>query len=429
MRVLHVIQRFWPYVGGSERYFLELSTRLAAEGHQVTVVTTDAWDIEHFWARGKRRVDEPNDLHGGVRILRFPVRQFPGPPEVYFAIRRLLIEGSRLRVPISVLRPLAARTPWVPSLVAALDGWEEPVDVIHATNTPFDSLMIAAERLAHRTGTPLLVTPFVHLGEPDNPHVRQHYTMRHQIDLLRRAAAVIVQTPMERDYLRQAGVPAGRLELVGVGVNPSEIVGGDASRFRSVHGMSGPIVTFLGTAAYDKGTVHLIDAVRRLRAEGAPATLVVAGPSMSHVDRYIENLEPADRACVRPLGFIDEQTKRDLLAATDVLALPSRTDSFGIVFLESWLYRRPVVGALAGGIPGVVDDGIDGLLVRFGDVAALAESIRRLLDEPELARRMGDAGYAKVMSRMTWDFVFERIRAIYSRLAGSTESAAGLVIR
>ena len=73
MRVLHVIQRYWPYVGGSERQFQEFSERLVRDGHQVTVFTTDAWDLDLFWARNRRRIDVPAEEHGGVMIRRFPV--------------------------------------------------------------------------------------------------------------------------------------------------------------------------------------------------------------------------------------------------------------------------------------------------------------------------------------------------------------------
>ena len=63
MKVAHVIQRYWPCVGGAERYFQELSERLASDGHQVTVYTTDIWDLEGFWARGKARVSSKEEEH------------------------------------------------------------------------------------------------------------------------------------------------------------------------------------------------------------------------------------------------------------------------------------------------------------------------------------------------------------------------------
>ena len=82
--------------------------------------------------------------------------------------------------------------------------------------------------------------------------------------------------------------------------------------------------------------------------------------------------------------------------------MPSRTDSFGIVYLEAWLNGVPVIGARAGGVPEVITDGVDGYLVDFGDVAALANRIELLLRRPEAARALGEAGRRKVLAEHKW---------------------------
>ena len=79
------------------------------------------------------------------------------------------------------------------------------------------------------------------------------------------------------------------------------------------------------------------------------------------------------------MGVVQGQIKQDLLAATDIFVLPSRIDSFGIVFLEAWAYGKPVIGGNAGGIPDVIAHGHDGLLVDYGDVDGLADAMRTLL--------------------------------------------------
>jgi len=111
---------------------------------------------------------------------------------------------------------------------------------------------------------------------------------------------------------------------------------------------------------------------------------------------------------------VSEADKLDLLAAGQVFAMPSRSDSFGIVYLEAWSYGVPVIGADAGGVPDVITDGQDGLIVPFGDVATLASSIARLLDTPELRDRLGSAGRRKVLGRWTWDALFGDFRALYA---------------
>ncbi|HEY6042186.1 MAG TPA: glycosyltransferase family 4 protein, partial [Anaerolineae bacterium] len=104
----------------------------------------------------------------------------------------------------------------------------------------------------------------------------------------------------------------------------------------------------------------------------------------------------------------------------DVLAMPSRTDSFGIVFLEAWFYGKPVIGARAGGVPEVIDDGRDGFLVNFGDTDMLARRIAQLLDDRVLAQEFGAAGREKVLQNWTWDKIYPQIETLYHQVSGKS---------
>jgi glycogen synthase len=424
MRILHVIQRYYPYVGGSELYFQELSERLAREGHHVALYTTDAWDLEHFWSPGKRRIDTRAEMHNGVDICRFPVERLPFAPLTYPVLRRAMAELARLPVNTApLLFALCRWTPRVPALERALDALSEPFDLVHAANIPLDSIIYAAFRFAQRRQLPFVVTPFTHLGEPGDRRIRKYYTMPHQIEMLKRADAVIVQTDLEAQALAECGVPRSKLRCIGVGVNPDEVLGGDAARLRATYQVEGPIVFFLGTAAYDKGTMHVVEAMEKLWRRGVDATLVIAGPQLTQFEHYFAARPAETRARMRVLGFISDADKRDLLAAGDVFVLPSRTDSFGIVYLEAWLYNKPVIGARAGGVPAVIADGGDGLLVKFGDTDALAARIEQLLTDRALARRLGEAGCAKVLRELTWDHKYAQLRAVYEELIRTRQRA------
>lgn len=417
MHFLHVIQRFYPFTGGSEAYFQALSEQFVRDGHRVTVLTTNAWDLEHFWAAGRKTITEPESIHNGVHILRFPVRRMPGPPIIYPVLRRLMVELGRLPGTTPLLKRLALLTPRVPALEQYLAATTQQFDLVHTTNITLDFMILPALRFARQRSIPHLCTPFVHLGEPNTTQIIRYYTQRHQLAILRQSERVVVQTTLERDALHQRGVPVEKLRLVGCWVQPETLVGGDAARFRAAHGIAGPIVLSIGAAAYDKGTMHTVTAMQQLWRSGSNATLVlIANTTLAQFEQFFATLPTADKQHIRLLKAAPHQTKLDALAAADVYAMPSRTDSFGIVYLEAWMYDVPVIGARAGGVPGVIDDGANGVLVDFGDVAALAAAIHRLLSNQALARQMGRRGHAKVLRELTFAHKYARMRAVYAEV-------------
>ncbi len=446
MRVLHVIQRYWPSEGGAERYMREISARLAAEGHAVTVMTTDADEPEFFWNGRKRSLSreqhkgktfQPDEIRQGVAIRRFPIRHLPLSSLSYPAVRRVMSLLSDLPLDLTpVLRWLASFTPWVSELAHELRTMPTGrYDLVMGMTICFESLLWPACQYARRAGVPFIVTPLIHLGESERDSVRKFYTMRHQLALLHQADAVIALTNVERDYLVGRGVAPDRITTAGAGADPADVEGGDAIRFRERHSVSEPIVVSLGTASYDKGTVHTVEAMRQLWAAGQDVTLVVAGAALDQFRRYIGRLSPVEQSRCRVLGVVDDQTKRDLLAAARVLVMPSRSDSFGIVYLEAWLAGLPVVGADSGGVAEVIDDGADGFLVKFGDVDALAHRIGQLLGDQALAQQMAVAGRRKAFKSYSWDRVYARVRRAYNSLetaqrgrhGGETETVVHLV--
>ncbi len=414
---LHVIQRYYPFRGGSERFFQAFSEQFAYEGARVQVITSDAWDLEYFWDPTRKRVDETCGSHNGVDIRRVPVRHLPASSLTHRAIRRLMAESSRISIPGSrwFLDAGSRFGPWLPTFYDELRKLDRP-DLVNSANIAFESMIAASQRYARDRDIPHVVTPFLHLGEPGDRRVRSYYTMPHQIELLRHADALMVLTDMEADYLLSVGLDETKLHVVGAGIDVDSVTGGDGASMRARLSIEGSIVLALGAAAFDKGTIHLIEAVNELRQDGEDVHLVIAGPMMTEVDRFSKTLTGRDREGIHILGFVSDEVRRGLLAAATVLALPSRTESFGLVFMEAWANSLPVIGARAGAIPSVVTNEENGLLVDFGDVPGLARAIKLIVNSPSLAAELGRRGRSKVVTEGEW---FERIRALYVSLLGT----------
>ncbi len=419
MRILHVNAAYPPFLGGAETYTQAISKHFQRSGDDITVVTTDAGEVEYFWNPRKRHLSTGREDQVGIEIIRCPVGHLPLSPWSFYVLRKVATMIATLPFQLSsVFRYLAPYMPSVPQIEAVLTGLSPGYDVVHGINIALEWPLLAAWRYARREGLPFVTTPFVHVGEQSNTDVLINYTMPHQLEALRDADAVIVQTNIEKEALARQGIVLEKMHRLGMGVDLAELQGGVPQRFRERYDLNEPIVTFLGVVTYDKGSFHLVRAMEKLWERAHDVHLVIAGPTVDEFDRFYQSLSRQIRERVVLLGPVMGDDKRDLLAATDIFALPSRIDSFGIVYLEAWSYCKPVIGARAGGVPDVIAHGKDGLLVDFGAVDDLAASITALLNDPNWAHALGQRGREKVEAHYTWERICEALHEVYERVAG-----------
>jgi glycosyltransferase involved in cell wall biosynthesis len=411
MRVAHFVQRYPPALGGSEAYFARLSRHLAAAGDRVTVFTTTALDLEAFWSTRGRCLRPGVTQEDGVEVRRYPLRRWNGQNRLLRALH-LLPHPLWQCLTISC-NPLAF------GLWRDAGRADVPFDVVHATAFPYGWLIASGWRLARRLGVPFLVTPFLHLGDPEDhrDRTRRAYLQPALEGMLRVANRVFVQTDVERDALLERGLPADKLVLQGLGVDPAECTGGDRQAARATWGV-GPgevVVGHLANNSREKGSVDLLRAAERAWRRGARFRLVLAGPEMPNFRAFWRHYRAAER--VRRLGVLDDRQKRDFFAALDVFALPSRSDSFGLVLLEAWANGVPNVGYRAGGVAGVIRHEDDGSLVRCGDVEGLAAALTRLVTDGALRRGLGAAGRERVLRDCRWEDKLALVRDVYADMA------------
>jgi glycosyltransferase involved in cell wall biosynthesis len=420
MRVAHFVQRYPPALGGSEAYFARLSRHLAAHGDAVTVFTTTAVDLEAFWNTRGRCLRPGRRVEDGVEVRRYALAHFP-------------VVQTRVLRALSLLPHRGWQCLTVPCNPIAWGMWadagraQERFDVVHATAFPYGWPLTCARRLARRLGVPFVLTPFVHLGDPADPRdrTRRAYTTPALLDLARSADRVLVQTEGEREALLERGVVAERLVMQGMGLDRASCTGGDRARARAAWGV-GPgevVVGHLANNSREKGTVDLLRAAGRAWSAGARFHLVLAGPEMANFRSFWQGHRPAGP--VRRLGVLDETGKRDFFAGIDVFALPSRSDSFGLVLPEAWANGVPNVGYRAGGVGWVIRDEVDGLLAPCGDLRALAAALTRLISDADLRRRLGEAGRERTRHEFDWHEKLRLVRDVYAELV-EARRAAGL---
>ena len=235
--------------------------------------------------------------------------------------------------------------------------------------------------------------------------------------VLARAALVLTVSDQWRLILRRI-CPEARVEVLpnAVALPPRErrrVTGAAAGSLRDAAD-TGKIL-FLGQLHAGKGVFDLVRAFAAIANRFPRAELVCAG----HGDaRPVETLarELGIAARVRCPGWLGDEAKRRALAQADLFVLPSYTEGLPMALLEAMSYEVPVIASPVGGIPQVIREEENGLLVPAGDVDRLARALARLLSDREFAARLSIAARRTVESQFALDAALARLGEIYARL-------------
>lgn len=386
MKVVLASIRYPPAPGGAETHVQALAEGFARRGHEVVVHTSDLFTEYPFEHR------EMPATMAGVRVVR------------HRAVRWL---GAWTAMP-SMPQALAA----------------ERAEILHAHSYGYYQTVAAARAAARAAGrfvfTPHFHPPWSMEGGVGRRALRAAFDPTLGRFVVRRADRVIGVSSGEMGVMqRHVPVAAEKVRVIPNGFHARfyEVVP-DGVPFRAAHGLAdAELVLFAGRLASNKGLQHLVPAFARVAAQRPRARLVLAGQDQgwrARLEAEAARLGVAERVAFA--GHLDDTTYRSALAAADVFVLPSEWEAFGIVLAEAMACGVPCVATRVGGAPDVVQDGVTGRLVEYGDVEGLARAIETLLADPDARRRMGAAGRTRAMAEFSWDAVVERTLAVYGEL-------------
>jgi glycosyltransferase involved in cell wall biosynthesis len=389
--------RYYPHIGGAEVVLQNVVERLVKDGFECTIYATDAKSVEDIFV--SRNSQETEEWINGVRVIRSPITNPPRKAWLARNLDRLSIYGH--------------------------GGWSygqfrhllrDDYDVVHSSPFPSTHNYLAYLVAAMRR-KPFVCSPHLHLAD------RYHSDRRSLFGMMRGAAAVLANTPYERDYYVKRGVRPDRIYVTGVGcdgnfrdLRDQELP--QCARDFPNYGMKRKII-FLGRKDEHKGISDILKAVRLLSLECRDILFLCVGPETRYSRELWQHLPNHLRQNVLAIDAVSEGEKHALIQDSEMLILMSTTESFGIVLLEAWLHGKPVIGARAGALESVIQDGKDGLLVEPGNYTELATTIEFLLANPEVNAGLGSNGREKTVGQFTWDAVAEAWSRILWQVSAS----------
>jgi glycosyltransferase involved in cell wall biosynthesis len=349
-----------PMTGGAETHVFEIFRRLVERGHEVTVLAASF--------PGSAR----DEVVGGVRVRRLANRYL-----YYFLVARAARSRARQSdVVVDVLNKLPFFSPWLVPLPC--------LAIVH-----------------HLFGT----TAF---RQVPAPVAAVSWLLEKLIPLAYRRTPVLAISPSTRDDLAQRGLDPAWIEVVPPGIDRQTHQAIDDGLDRD------PIVLWIGRLEPYKRADVAIEAMNEVRRSVPNARLVIVGAGSARASLEAQVSERGLDGYVRFTGYVCEEDKIEWIRGASVVVQTSEKEGWGMTVIEANVCNTVAIATDVPGLRDSVRDGESGLLVEYGNPAALAGALVRVLTDRELRRRLIRGGSAWGM-RFDWDEVATRTEALIER--------------
>ncbi len=236
--------------------------------------------------------------------------------------------------------------------------------------------------------------------------------------ILKKVSQIIALTEFEKEEFVKLGVDPAKIAILPNAVEDTCFEFVETVQTKRKYNLIGQFtILYLGLLNKQKRPDLLILALSEIVKTNNNITLLFAGPDQemkSELQQLALNLGVGNH--IQFLGPVYGQEKQALLAAVDVLALPSDNESFGIVLLEAMAHCKPVVACDAEGPKNIVNNEFNGFLVPRGDAIRFAKSLIWLADNPELAKEMGLRGKDIALQKYHTEKIMGQLENLYKRV-------------
>lgn len=370
VRLLYWTEFFWPTIGGVETYATQFIPALRDRGYEIAVITVHQYDYPE-----EETVD-------GTPVYRLPFHEVlrGRDPEAFVKLRRQVE---------------AIRNDFAP-------------DLIHANlYGPSIALHLETNR---RSPVPTVIaihTDFSESGGMGNI-VRRSLDQAAWVTAVSKALLGDIRSMFPQIKDKSSCIYNG---LVTENIEPRPL------------SADPPRVLCIGRLIRDKGFDVALDAFARVRDGFPNAKLTIAGEGLERpaLERQAEALGLGESVAFA--GWVEPDAVYELVSQSTVMLVPSRwREPFGIVAIEAALMARPVIAARTGGLAEVVIDAKTGFLVDKEDPQALADRLKEILSQPELAARLGQNARADMLKRFSLDANVAAYDALYRRVLATREA-------
>ncbi len=393
MNVCFVTPEYFPISGGTGAYVYYLSHSLQKVGHNVHVVARDNQDSE--------KVVNGIDVHYIKGVGNALTR--------YWRFARSAskkIEELNNKIGFDVIH---ANLPLVPSFAIPKNASKALVCAVHST--------WKGEAIVTKRDNPKNLNP------NEKSMLRFNYLLRsYEKKLMNRSDALIAVSKYTVNELTELyGIDEKKIHVIYNGVDIQRFKPRpDRAELRREFGLEEDkkIVLFVGRLYHRKGLEILLRSIPPLLQEFSDVKFVISGTGFKEKEESLRNLakELDIEDHVTFLGYVPDEKLPSLYSASDIFVLPAIYENFPFAILEAQATGLPVISTKVGGIPEFLVDNENGFVIDPRDSTQLTQRVLTLLQDPKLAKDMGNRGRKLIEEKFAWRLITSQVIDLYHKL-------------
>ncbi len=399
-KIVFITPSYYPSVlSGSGVVVTELAEGFARDGYNVSVITSNALTTRYWYDPifGKK-LSHDFEIINNVKIYRLGCNQ------ILSSFFFILVKYFNKVLPKRLIEKLKILSSG-PYLIGLYDVLRDNnFDVIHCSPFPLNINQQVVDSIKDLTYRPKLIfTPFFHSQNNDFSNLSLQ-------EIFDKADSIHVISQVEKEEMRNMfHINESKIKIIPLflklaGMHTIEYLSNDIKLFKEEYRLKEKkIILFAGIKGAFKGACDLLQAINILYKSDKNLILIAMGSSTPEW----ENIKKiVNKNCLLDFSYTQGKEKEVIFGACDVFCMPSKTETFGLVYLEAWHKKKPIIAANIQTVKHIVKDA--GLFVEFGNINSIVDEIKKISYNKTLIKKMGLKGYNRLITFYDFSKIFPR---------------------
>ena len=405
-KIAFITPHYYPStLTGSGIVVMNLAEEFAKLGHDVSVITSNALTTRYSYNPifGKK-IEKRYETHNKVKIYRLSCYQ------LYSSIGLILLKLFGKFLPKKFIDHLKiiSNGPYLIGLDRILISHD--YDVIHCSPSPLAINKQVITILSKMIEKPKLIfTPFFHsqLSDFANLELKKIFQSADIIHVITNTEKNEISTRFSINVKKIIVVP---LFLNTSNMQTIDYLKKDIMLFKEKYDLTDKkIILFAGIKGTAKGAIDLLLSINMLHKTNPEYILIAIGTDTKEWKKVKKKI---DKNCLLDLNYVDTEVKEIVFASCDIFCLPSRSETFGLVYLEAWHKKKPVIAVSTEAVKEFIGD--SGIFVEFGNTQDIIKAIKLIISSKSVAKELGEKGFNKLMKSYTFSKVFPEYLTLFA---------------